>query len=53
MDSSGSIDSSELRKLGGGNMSKEKVEKLMNKLDKDGDGKITLEEFRELFKQMK
>ena len=53
VDSSGSIDPSELRKLGGGNMSKEKVEKLMAKLDKDGDGKITLEEFRELFKQMK
>ena len=52
-DNSGSIDSSELSKLGGGNMSKEKVEKLMTKLDTDGDGKITLEEFRGLFKQMK
>ena len=52
-DNSGSIDSSELSKLGGGNMSKEKVEKLMTKLDTDRDGKITLEEFRGLFKQMK
>ena len=34
-------------------MSKEKLEKLMTKLDTDGDGKITLEEFRGLFKQMK
>ena len=52
-DNSGSIDASELSKLGGGNMSKEKLEKLMAKLDTDGDGKITLEEFRGLFKQMK
>ena len=34
-------------------MSKEKIEALMAKLDKDGDGKITLEEFRGLFKQIK
>ena len=34
-------------------MSKEKLDKLMAKLDTDGDGKITLEEFRGLFKQMK
>ena len=52
-DNSGSIDASELSKLGGGNMSKEKLDKLMAKLDTDGDGKITLEEFRGLFKQMK
>ena len=51
-DNSGSIDSSELSKLGG-NMSKEKLEALMSKLDTDGDGKITLEEFRGLFKQVK
>ena len=51
-DNSGSIDSSELSKLGG-NMSKEKLEALMTKLDTDGDGKITLEEFRGLFKQVK
>ena len=30
-----------------------KLDKLMTKLDTDGDGKITLEEFRGLFKQMK
>ena len=52
-DNSGSIDASELSKLGGGNMSKEKLDKLMTKLDTDGDGKITLEEFRGLFKHMK
>ena len=52
-DNSGSIDASELSKLGGGNMSKEKLDKLMAKLDTDGDGKITLEEFRGLFKHMK
>lgn len=34
-------------------MSKEKLDKLMAKLDTDGDGKITLEEFRGLFKHMK
>ena len=51
-DNSGSIDPGELSKLGGG-MSKEKLAKLMAKLDTDGDGKITLEEFRVLFKQMK
>ena len=34
-------------------MSKEKLEGLMTKLDTDGDGKITLEEFRGLFKQVK
>ena len=51
-DNSGSIDASELSKLGGG-MSKEKLEKLMAKLDTDGDGQITLDEFRGLFKQMK
>ena len=51
-DNSGSINSDELSKLGG-NMSKEKIEALMAKLDKDGDGKITLEEFRGLFKQIK
>eukprot|EP00090_Calanus_glacialis_P002642 TRINITY_DN11975_c0_g1_i2.p1 TRINITY_DN11975_c0_g1~~TRINITY_DN11975_c0_g1_i2.p1 ORF type:complete len:170 (+),score=71.89 TRINITY_DN11975_c0_g1_i2:70-579(+) len=51
-DNSGSIDSSELGKLGG-NMSQKKREALMTKLDTDGDGKITLEEFRGLFKQIK
>jgi len=50
-DNSGSIDIGELGKLGG-NMSKKKQEALMAKLDTDGDGKITLEEFRGLFKQI-
>ena len=36
----------------GGKMSKKKLAALMNKLDKDGDGKITLEEFRGLFKEI-
>ena len=44
------MDKNELSKLGG-NLNTEKVSALMNKLDKDGDGKITLEEFRGLFKQ--
>ena len=34
-------------------MSKAKLEALMTKLDTDGDGKITLDEFRGLFKQVK
>eukprot|EP00090_Calanus_glacialis_P009482 TRINITY_DN17854_c0_g1_i1.p1 TRINITY_DN17854_c0_g1~~TRINITY_DN17854_c0_g1_i1.p1 ORF type:complete len:167 (+),score=64.28 TRINITY_DN17854_c0_g1_i1:14-514(+) len=50
-DNSGSIDPSELSKLGG-SMSKRKLAALMNKLDKDGDGKITLKEFRALFKEI-
>ena len=33
-------------------MNEEKLEALMNKLDKDNDGKITLKEFRVLFKQI-
>jgi len=48
-DNSGYIDAGELGKLGSG-MNKSKREALMNKLDKDGDGKITLQEFRTLFK---
>ena len=33
-------------------MSKKKLAALMNKLDKDGDGKIMLKEFRALFKEI-
>ena len=51
-DNSGSIDPSELSKLTG-KVSQKQVEALMKKLDKNGDGKITLEEFRGLFKQIK
>ena len=50
-DNSGSIDPSELSKLTG-NVSQKQVDALMKKLDKNGDGKITLEEFRGLFKDM-
>ena len=32
-------------------MSKKKCEALMKKLDTDGDGKITLDEFRALFSE--
>jgi Ca2+-binding EF-hand superfamily protein len=48
-DGSGFIDVSELAKLGGGKMKESHQAALMHKLDKDGDGKITLEEFRLLF----
>ena len=50
-DNSGSIDPRELSKLGKG-MGEKKLEALMNKLDKDKDGKITLKEFRVLFKEI-
>ena len=33
-------------------MSKRKLAALMNKLDKEGDGKITIKEFRALFKEI-
>ena len=48
-DHSGYITLGELRKLGN-KMDQEKTEALMEKLDTNGDGKITLTEFRELFK---
>ena len=35
-----------------GDVSKKKLNALMKKLDTDGDGQITLEEFRGLFKEM-
>ena len=50
-DGSGSIDPSELTKLTG-NMSQKKLDALMKKLDTDGDGQITLDEFRALFKEV-
>ena len=36
-----------------GNMDERQLDALMKKLDKDGDGQITLEEFRVLFREMK
>ena len=50
-DGSGYIDPSELTKLTG-NMTKKQLDNLMKKLDTDGDGQITLSEFRLLFKEM-
>jgi len=50
-DGSGYITVGELGKLG--NMDAAKTEALMEKLDRDRDGKITLSEFRELFKHCK
>jgi Ca2+-binding EF-hand superfamily protein len=49
-DGSGYIDAGELGRMGG-KMDNDKARALMTKLDKDGDGKINLEEFRTLFKQ--
>ena len=49
-DGSGFIDAGELGRMGG-KMDTDKAKALMHKLDKDGDGKINLEEFRTLFKQ--
>ena len=48
-DHSGYITAGELSKLGD-KMNREKTVALMGKLDTNGDGKITLTEFRELFK---
>ena len=36
-----------------GNINKKQLDALMKKLDKDGDGQITLQEFRVLFSEMK
>ena len=36
-----------------GNINKKQLNALMKKLDKDGDGQITLEEFRVFFTEMK
>ena len=47
-DNSGYITTAELGKMSQA-MSKKKCEALMKKLDTDGDGKITLLEFRALF----
>ena len=41
-----------MRKLTG-DMNQKQLNALMKKLDKDGDGQITLEEFRVLFTEMK
>ncbi len=49
-DGSGFIDAGELGRMGG-KMDGDKARALMTKLDKDGDGKINLQEFRTLFKQ--
>ena len=37
--------------LGGGKLNQTKTEALMDKLDTDKDGRISLEEFRKLFKE--
>ena len=37
--------------LGGGKLGHTKTEALMDKLDTDKDGRISLEEFRKLFKE--
>ena len=50
-DNSGYITVGELSMLGGGKLDQEKRTALMDKLDTDGDGRISLTEFRKLFKQ--
>ena len=50
-DNSGYITVGELGKLGGGKLDHTKTEALMDKLDTDKDGRISLEEFRKLFKE--
>ena len=50
-DNSGYITVGELGMLGGGKLDHTKTEALMDKLDTDKDGRISLEEFRKLFKE--
>ena len=50
-DNSGYISVGELGMLGGGKLDHTKTEALMDKLDTDKDGRISLEEFRKLFKE--
>ena len=50
-DNSGYITVGELGMLGGGKLGNTKTEALMDKLDTDKDGRISLEEFRKLFKE--
>jgi len=50
-DNSGYISVGELGMLGGGKLDHTKTEALMDKLDTDKDGRISLDEFRKLFKE--
>jgi len=50
-DNSGYITVGELGMLGGGKLDHTKTEALMDKLDTDKDGRISLEEFRKLFRE--
>ena len=50
-DNSGYITVGELGMLGGGKLDHTKTEALMDKIDTDKDGRISLEEFRKLFKE--
>ena len=50
-DNSGYITVGELGMLGGGKMDEAKTTALMAKLDTDKDGRISLSEFKKLFKQ--
>ena len=50
-DNNGYITVGELGMLGGGKLDHTKAEALMDKLDTDKDGRISLPEFRKLFKE--
>ena len=50
-DNSGYITVGELGMLGGGKLDQTKAEALMDRLDTDKDGRISLPEFRKLFKE--